>query len=496
MKRIASFAAGLLFLSGLTLAPACSEDTPEPTTTPDGGDTDSGAVVTPLGDPAVPCADSQDAVYGDPGPLPADKGAILKCNKGTELTKDQIQTRLAAINYVGKPATSGANVYRVTYRTERGDDKNTPGYSSAIVFSPTTPRANNLPIIVYGRGTRGQAARCSVSLDDAATSDDLARWAFPLVGAGYAVIIPDLAGYSNYGAPGNPPSAYAQAADVGKSTLDGSRALKKMFPQLDDKTVLVGHSQGGHSVLAALSLGETYGAQGTIAGVVGYAPLWLSQRSWGAILEPGVAEATPGYPIATAGLPSAIAVWYHYEQAELLDGPGEGLKLFKADKQAVIKEYVDTACVGDYKLLADNASHVYKLFEGSFVTAIAAPAAGFGAGCQGNPVCEKWIKRYTADRPHLTGAAATTPILLLYGGADTTIPPERMRCALDRLKEDGVNMSFCFEAAATHGSIIDQKSDYVSDWIANLTLGGPAPAACAANESAVTAECATPPPND
>ncbi len=36
-----------------------------------------------------------------------------------------------------------------------------------------------------------------------------------LVAAGFAVIAPDLAGYANFGAAGNPPSAYASAADVG-----------------------------------------------------------------------------------------------------------------------------------------------------------------------------------------------------------------------------------------------------------------------------------------
>jgi pimeloyl-ACP methyl ester carboxylesterase len=494
MKRIASFAAGLFILAGLAVAPACTEDTPEPTTTPDGGG-DAGTT-GPLGEPAVPCADSQDAIYGDPGALSGDKGAILKCSKAGEVTKDAVQARLSALKYAGKPATSGARVYRVSYRTERGDDKNTPAVSSAIVFVPTTQRADKLPIIVYGRGTRGQAAKCVVSKEDPATNDDLARWAFPLVGNGFAVIIPDLAGYANFGAANNPPSAYAQAADVGKSTLDGSRALKKLYPQLDDKTVLVGHSQGGHNVLSALALGDTYGAQGSIVGVVGYAPLWLSQRSWGAILEPGVAEGPPGYPIASAGLPSAVSVWYHYTQAELLDGPGEGKKLFKADKQDAIKQFIESACVGDYKILSDNATHAYKLFEDSFVTAVGAPAAGFGAGCAGNAVCEKWLKRYSADRPHLTGAAAKTPILLVYGGGDTTIPPERMRCALDRLKEDGTNLSVCFETAPGHSTIIDARGEYVADWIANLTLGGPAPSACEKGEAAIDKACASPPPND
>src|SRR5687767_14244276 len=106
MKHIASFAAGLLVLLGLGFAAACSEDTPEPTTTPEDSGTSEASAATPLGEPAMPCADSQDAVYGDPGALPAEKGAILKCSKAADLSKDVIQARLTAIKYSGKPATS------------------------------------------------------------------------------------------------------------------------------------------------------------------------------------------------------------------------------------------------------------------------------------------------------------------------------------------------------------------------------------------------------
>ena len=71
-----------------------------------------------------------------------------------------------------------------------------------------------------------------------------------------------------------------------------------------------------------------------------------------------------------------------------------------------------------------------------------------------------------------------------------------MACALERLKTDNANLTVCYEAEAGHGSIIDVRGDYVADWIATLTLGAAAVAACPANESAITVGCATPPPND
>ena len=168
------------------------------------------------------------------------------------------------------------------YRTERGDTRGTPGYSSALVLVPMVPRASNLPAVVVSRGTRGQGVSCASSRpEELADNADLETMLYPLVGQGFALIAPDLAGYAGYGAQGNPLPAYAQAADVGKSTLDGARALKTLFPALGDKPVLVGHSQGGHTALSALALGASYAPEVKLAGVATYAPLWLSQRSWG-----------------------------------------------------------------------------------------------------------------------------------------------------------------------------------------------------------------------
>ncbi|HVH42823.1 MAG TPA: alpha/beta fold hydrolase [Labilithrix sp.] len=491
---------------GLTLAGAsasCSEDTPEPLSAPpppaavDAGPVDAGPVTLEN------CTGTPEDVYGDPGPLAPDpnaRGNVLKCTKAPEVvTKEVMQAKLAEHPEhptTSKPLTSNVRVYRVAYRTERGDAASTPAISSAIVYVPETPRAGKLPIVVAARGSRGQAARCAVSKFDPSLegiNGDAYRMVYALAGYGYAVIMPDLAGYANFGAPGNPPSAYAQAADVARSTLDGARALKKLVPSLDDKVVLVGHSQGGFSALAALALSESYGTAAPIVGTAVYAPLWLSQRSWGAVL---FESAGKDFPLATS-IVGNVSVWYHYTEAELLDGPGEGKKLFAPDKQAAIESFVKNECWGSQEL-AKLGTYAHELFDPAFASAVAVPAA-LGDECQAEhaEVCKRWVERYKADRPNLKGAAATTPLLLAYGLKDTTIPPNRMKCALDRLiTVDHANVTACVDAEQTHGGIVSARGEYVADWIASLTLGEPAPAACATNESAITESCAFPPPND
>lgn len=473
---------------------ACSESTPDPLSN-DGG---ASTALTP----SSACSDTVDSIYADPGALPSDaasRGNVLRCAKDKALTKDEMQAKIAGLGYTGK-LTSGAQSYRVSFRTERGNAANTPGVSSAMVYIPDTPRAAKLPVVIAGRGSRGQAPQCAASkldasLENGGVNEDYYRLAYGLAGNGYAVIVPDLAGYANFGAANNPPSAYAQAADVAKSTLDGGRALKKLFPALDDKVVLVGHSQGGHSVLAALAYADTYGTAAPIVGVAAYAPLWLSQRSWGALLYRPVAKQL-GYTLASGSL-AAVDVWYHYTQAELLDGPGEGAKLFAADKRAAIKQFVDTTCWGAaYPALTSQGTYIDELYDPAFVSEVGLTSTQEGNPCAPGTVCEKWLARYSADRPHLTGKAATTPILIAYGGKDTTIPPERMKCGLDRLQQDNAQKTVCFEPDLTHNTIVSGKADYVAEWIASVALGGAAPAACAQNDSAITVACATPPPND
>jgi pimeloyl-ACP methyl ester carboxylesterase len=492
--RLSSLAVGA-FVVALS---SCSSGT---TANPDGG-ADGGGPAQLV--PSSACSDTIDSVYGDPGALPADKGAIIKCATDKAIAKGDLLAAAKADGYKGKDFTSGAKVYRVLYRTERGDAKNTAGYSSAAVYIPDAPRANGLPVVVASHGSRGQAAKCAPSKLDPSTdtNTDFRRQVYPLVGLGYAVIAPDLAGYANFGAANNAIPVYAGTADVGKSTLDGARALKKLLPALSDKTVIIGHSQGGHTALSALALAESYGTSGTVVGVATYAPLWLSQRSWGAVAFASIGK---NYAIDT-NVPAGVSLWYLYTHAEMLDGPGEGKKLFAPAAQNVVDTFVKTKCWNEapypypeLKALGMAASDLYDQGFGGSVGL----AAAITGNCNGDAVCDKWMARFAEDRPHLKGAAAKTPLLMVYGLADDTIPPNRITCAIDRLKTDAANMTVCGVPGEGHGSVLGAKGEYVSDWIASLTLGGTAPAKCDKDETAIVdpmtmmpATCASPPPND
>jgi predicted esterase len=433
--------------------------------------------------PAIACTDSIDSVYADPGDVSGQaKGAILKCAHDVDLPAAALLAAAKADNagsppYAGADYTSGAHVYRVLYRTERGDPLASPGYSSAAVFLPDTPRARQLPIVVASHGSRGQAGPCAPSKLDPAAADvngDFIHQVYSLVGFGFAVIAPDLAGYANFGGAGNPPSAYGSAADVGKSTLDGILALRNLLPasSLSDKVVITGHSQGGHTALSALALSETYAHAGTIAAVAVYTPLWLSQHAWAAILlEPN----TYGFAQSSAG---AVSLWYHFTHGELLDGPGHGADLIQPAQQAVVKSFVNNDCwSASYPDLAAAGASANDFFLPSYVSSAAVAATPLGGGnCNGDMTCETWLARMTADWPHLTGAAARVPILVFYANDDTTITPDGMQCVYDRLSADGANYRVCYETNPVgHSGVVSNDADYVADWLAEQTLGAPGP---------------------
>jgi pimeloyl-ACP methyl ester carboxylesterase len=271
--------------------------------------------------------------------------------------------------------------------------------------------------------------------------------------------------------------------------------------------VFTGHSQGGHTALSALAQAETYASELTIAGVALYAPLWLPQRSWGTILlVPSL------YPLKGDTItPNAVSVWYHYTHGELLDGPGHGGDVFQASKRAAIKQWVDSQCWGGsgWTELAKLGADSGELFDQHFIDTIADPASGQSTCADpANPdkaLCQTWIDRYQADRPHLTGKAKSVPIVMLYGAKDTTIPPERVTCAIDRLKKtDQANIKICIEPTADHSTIPALRGSFTSDWIANLTLGGAATtqAECGVDETTLKDStgsqvvCNQLPPND
>ena len=539
-------ALGLCVSGGMVACSAEYSRGPEGSVTSDAG-TDAGPAIVNPG--TLNCGASEADLYGDPGDLSKfGNGDVIKCKDDGVVTAAQLKADLDAIRnetivdqgkptettftntYKGRAPVSDTHVYRVLYKTTRanGSASGAPGYSVATLYLPVKPVGEKLPLVLVARGSRGQAPTCAPSKyaksativetdnkDGAYVQDDYTALVFPLAGAGFAVVATDNAGYSpfNYGKASNLPSGYAQLDDVARSYLDSAKPLKAALGAAsNDKMVLVGLSQGGHTLLGALEAANTYPVVGPIVGAAAYAPLWYTQRSWGITLNPLSITVAGVLLNKSAGVPGAI--WYHYSHAELLDGPGEGVKLFKPGMQAAVKKWFESTCWS--RTYAELAAALPAGAQGSsadffnedMVAAFNSTNIVVGRSCDGSgnqALCQKWLDRYKADHPVHTGAAKDIPILLAYGLKDTTIPKERFACVVDKLKEGRSaeqfgKVEYCVNGEAGHGGSVLLESDYVNDWIKAKAYGTAAPApnptACPTTTWDGSITCDTLLPND
>jgi pimeloyl-ACP methyl ester carboxylesterase len=173
----------------------------------------------------------------------------------------------------------------VLYRSTSAD-----GTAVAVSGTVAIPKGKmpkgGWPIISWGHGTTGIADQCAPSRDSASNpAHSYIAYAYPQLNgylkAGYAVVQTD---YQGLGTPGT--HQFLVGVPEGRSVLDMVRAARKLDPRLSKKVALVGHSQGGQSVLYAASLAPKWTPELKIRGTVAFAP--VSHLSEQAAIIPGL----------------------------------------------------------------------------------------------------------------------------------------------------------------------------------------------------------------
>ena len=189
-----------------------------------------------------------DAFYDPPAVVPYDHGQLIRVGDFSGQQPD------------------GAEVQRILYTTR--DALGQPAVGSALVISPTAPTRGLRPVVLWNHGTTGVAQGCAPSLRDAAAT----KWSVPsldeVIDNGWIVVAPD---YSGQGAPGTFP--YLIGLGEARSSLDAAVAAR----QMDDlyastRTVVWGHSQGGHAALWASQIADSYTPSLQVLGTAAIAP--------------------------------------------------------------------------------------------------------------------------------------------------------------------------------------------------------------------------------
>jgi dienelactone hydrolase len=460
---------------------ATSDEAPDAaspaTSTPDGaldaGTLDAAPTIPARADvPAIDCTDAPASIYasaptGTPAMTMATRGAILRCTKDGPLDAAAIKARFTAQSVAGISQTSETTIYRIAYRTTRGDGAE--GISTARVYLPAKPRSLPLPVVAVAHPTVGLADGCAPSMDASSLSDVALPWA----ARGFAVIAPDYAGLGTDGVQG-----YAANHDTAHSLLDGARALRAMLAPgaLDSRVLLSGYSQGGGAVLASQALAATYGAGGDVVAAIVFAPQFFSRiGSFG--LEQ-LLRAPQALTITTGISKPVVAAFRAYSIAYNLLGAANAGVVFPAGARADMTQAITTLCqtpFGGY--LQGVAPFVGDIFDAGFRTSMLACIDGT-SGCSGAASqVHGWL---TADlvTPDPKGA----PVLYVQGLADTIMPPtEEAACNLALMKSAGVTVQACSDLTALHSSVVPRNAAFAIAWGEAKLDGQPAPA-CAADD--------------
>jgi alpha-beta hydrolase superfamily lysophospholipase len=159
---------------------------------------------------------------------------------------------------------AGMRGWRILYTTSIDD--RTPATAVATVFAPAAELRGPRPLIAWAHGSTGLLQKCMPSLASAPSEGIPAREL--IVEAGYVVVATDYA----FAEPGGP-HPYLIGQGEARSVLDSVRAARQMSEiWLDLRTVVWGHSQGGHAALWTGIIGADYAPEVEIAGVAAIAP--------------------------------------------------------------------------------------------------------------------------------------------------------------------------------------------------------------------------------
>ena len=159
---------------------------------------------------------------------------------------------------------AGAQAWRLLYTTTRTDG--TPTVASALVMVSSQAAASPRPVWAWTHGTTGFATGCAPSLLKAPFANVPA---LPeMLAAGWAFVATDYAGLGTAGA-----QPYLIGEGQARSALDAVRAARQLPGlSLSPRTVVWGHSQGGHAALWTGALAPTYAPEVEVAGVAALAP--------------------------------------------------------------------------------------------------------------------------------------------------------------------------------------------------------------------------------
>jgi dienelactone hydrolase len=320
---------------------------------------------------------------------PASSGASPTEEAGTIIGTEN----LTAVDRSLQSVTALAE--RITY-TSRSGVTDAWTHVTGSVFVPRGKAPDHgWQIVVLGHPTSGTRPGCAPSLSP--TLLGTSAIVQTLVEAGYLVILPDYQGLGYVGDKNSGDDSkyypYLDSTTAGYNMIDSVRAVRRLVPEASNAWAALGTSEGGQAAWAANEL--------------------MDNNGWGLTLV-GSASLSPMADIN--GLADAA------ESGDLTNGQQLVLRAFLG---ALKSEYGNEFNLDDYR-------HAVVGEEGGELSACQGPASEQGAKVAGQatpddlrpatPKAAAALRGYL-QKTSLPQGPAQAPMLVVYGGQDSVVPP-------------------------------------------------------------------------
>jgi len=202
-------------------------------------------------------------------------GRLVEATWSERWSAEEVQRRAGPVfGAYGPPRVENAvDLWQLRFHTT--DLDGSVATVAAQAFTPVASPRGAPPLLVYGSGTTGVAARCAPSRERElpAPLGAYRELLAPFAARGIAVVLPDYLGFDD---PARP-QAYFVAEAEARVMLDAARAVGELYARfgglgpLRPDVVAAGYSQGGHAAFAAADRRSEYAPDVALRGVVGFA---------------------------------------------------------------------------------------------------------------------------------------------------------------------------------------------------------------------------------
>ncbi len=379
-------------------------------------------VLVHRGDPAI----VPDGFYTPPVTVPAEAGELIRAEPLTRAVPEGMRAwriLYTTTDHVGEPAVASGTVLASvdTGGRETADDPS--------------------PVIAVAHGTTGIVPGCAPSLAADPFADGAAAALRAMVGRGWVAVTSDYAGLGTAG-----PHAYLVGPAAAHDVLDSVRAARAL-PELtlDHRTVVWGHSQGGHGALWTGLLAPGYATGVEVVGVAAFAPAadlvalaeGVKATSAGKVVSAYIAQSWG----EVYGIPLSDVVSPGYEQ---------------------VVRGVGARCFGGRDALA------------AFVTAMQLSGEIFRADAMGGPIGAHL-------RDNTPSGRIEAPVLIAQGDQDPLVLPGPQRAFVEQWCATGQALEYREYSGLDHLTLVAAESpltEELVDWTRARLDGQPSVSTC------------------